>query len=98
MEFDNYLKIKPLENDFDPFDYKFSLGKNKLGNHDIIEKGINNLIENDPNETLMGLIELSDSLSIATENIGSNPNICKLMVELIKLFDKECVVPEVLSN
>jgi len=66
--------------------------------NNFIQRGINNLVENEPNETLMGLVELSDSLSIASENIATNNNINKLMFELTKLFDKESVIPEILSN
>lgn len=71
--------------------------KSSSTNNDIIERGINNLIENDPNESLMGLIELSNSLSLASDSILSNSKLDKLMIELINLFDK-CCLPEVLSK
>lgn len=97
IDYDSLFRINPLDSDFIRIDSRINLSKNK-NKDDIIEKGISNLVENDPNDTLMGLIELSDSLSIAHENIANHNNIYKLMNELIKLFDSESVLPEILSK
>ena len=87
------FKFEPTIN----YSYFPNIGNNLDQSNDIIEKGINNLLNNDPNDCLGGLIELSDSLSIASDSISSNYNVEKLIKELVKLFDKTCV-HEILSK
>jgi hypothetical protein len=57
---------------------------------DLISRGIKNLKENNPLDCYEILLELSESFSIANENIINHYKIEKLIDELINLFDKNC--------
>lgn len=77
---------------------KTSSQYNTGGSSDFIKSTLEGFKSNDEMQILSTLTELCSQLSLANDSLGENPNYNELIKQLIVLFDKYPMIPDISSK
>jgi hypothetical protein len=92
-----YLEMDDLKNF--PTSHKSFYSRQKMGaSTEFIKRALEGLKIEDEMVVLSVLSELSSDLSMANDTVGDDMNIHYLIKELVVLFDKYYMLPEISSN